>query len=161
MIDKKIWIVGTLNIAIMFTACTTNEPKPKKMTPQEIKYEQVIKKTIDDCKEQGVELDNKRTSDFVHKFPKKEIDEIVKVTNKLPKKNCLFFKDEISVEKEEKAKEVVTKAIDECKAFGIELNEEALTKRAMKIPLFVIKKMLAANGSTTEQECNVMRDKFK
>lgn len=148
----------------VFLGCVGNEPKSevkKELSTQEKKYQQVTMKTITDCKEQGIELDEKRTSAFINKFPKENIDKIAAVSKKMPKDNCQFFADEISEEKVTKVNELVSKSMKACKKYGIDLNEGFLQKKASRIPLFLIKKLLASQASTSQKECQVLHDKSK
>ena len=165
MNQKKILITLTLSSLFFFLGCTGNEPKKEEIkqevTPEEVKYSKVVHKTIDDCKKHGIVLDEGRTSKFVHRFPQADIDKIITIERELPKKNCQFFADETSVEKEEKIETLVTKAISSCKKFNVTLNEQALRKRAVKIPLVIIKKMLATTNNTSDAECQEMALQFK
>lgn len=163
MINKKV-ILLSISSMLIFFGCAGNEVKvqPKKeLTVQEKKYQQVTLKTISDCKEHGIELDEKKTTTFINNFPEEDIDKIVAVTKKMPKKNCQFFADEISEEKVNKVNELVSKTMNACKEFGVNLNESFLQKKASRIPLFIIKKVLATQGAASQKECQAMYDKSK
>ena len=164
MINKKKVLVG-LSVASMLLlvgcAGTNEEVKPKEVSPEEAKYDLVLKKTLKDCKAHEVVLDEKKTSNFIHKFSKEEIEKAMKITREIPKKNCLFIADEISDEKDEKVKLFVNKAKERCMEFGVELSSEKLTKQANKIPLFVIKKILENPNESTEKECKSMELRYK
>jgi len=169
--QKSIFVTLTLTSSMfLFLGCMGNTPTketPKVeapnreetqqlMTPLEVKYAKVVEKTIGDCKKHGISLDENRTSKFVHRFPQADIDKIITITRDLPQKNCQFFADETSVEKEEKIETLVAKAISSCKVFNVELNENALRSRATKIPLIIIKRMLATTNETSSAECQEM-----
>ena len=178
--QKKVAVAITVSSLFLFLGCTGAEPQketPKNETPtvetsvsktpqietssNESKYAQVVNKTITDCKKHGIVLDEGRTGKFVHRFPQADIDKIVTITQELPKKNCQFFADETSVEKEEKIETLVSKAISSCKTFNVTLNEEALRQRAVKIPLVIIKRMLESTNTTSSAECQEMALQFK
>ena len=169
MNKKSLFIAMSVGSMLLFLGCTGNEPQKeevksevvavKELSADEKKYQLVIKKTIDDCKEHQVVLDEERITAFVHKFPQSDIDKIVTIETKLPKANCQFFADETSVDKEVKVKELVSKTLSACSEYGVNLNEEFLFKKASRIPLFVIKKVLAATNKTTEEECKGMKAK--
>ena len=164
MINKKKVLMG-LSVAsmLLLLGCvgSNEEVKPKVVSPEEAKYNLVLEKTLKDCKIHDVKLDEKRTSDFIHKFSKEEIDKAVKITREIPKKNCLFIADEISDEKGEKVKLFVKKAKERCQEFGVELSSEKLTKQANKIPLFVIRKILENSNESTKEECTAMEVRYK
>ncbi len=150
----------------LFLGCAGEKPSPtsetkKELTEQEKKYEQVLDKTINDCKENGIELNRERTEKFVGKFSPEDINKIVTITKKIPKRNCQLFADETSLEKEEKVKVAVTKTVDECKALGVELDKEAVNAHISKIPLFVIKKVLEANRASSKEDCEKMKSVLK
>ena len=166
----------TLGISgLLFLGCAGEKPSPstssstssetkekvstpkKELTEEEKKYAQVVEKTINDCKEHGIELNQERTEQFVGKFSPEDIDKIVTITAKIPKRNCQLFADETSLEKVEKVKVAVTKTVDECKALGVELDREKVEKHISKIPLFVIKKVLEANRASTKEDCEKMK----
>ena len=168
--QKKILITLTLGSMFLFLGCTGAEPKKEETkevlvksepTPEELRYNKVVNKTINDCKKHGIVLDEGRTSKFVHRFPQADIDKIITIERELPKKNCQFFADETSVEKEEKIETLVNKAISSCKQFNVELKEEALRKRAIKIPLVIINRMLTTTNTTSDAECKEMALQFK
>ena len=164
MISKKKVLMGlSITSMILLLGCSgkSDEVKPKELSPDEEKYNLVLAKTLKDCKVHEVILDENRASEFIHKFSKEEIEKAVSVTKELPKKNCLFIADEISEEKDEKVKMFVDKARDRCKEFGVELSAEKLTKKANKIPLFVIRKILENPNESTEQECKAMELRYK
>jgi len=165
MNQKKILITLTLSSMFLFLGCTGNELKKEEvkqeLTAEELKYTKVVNKTINDCKKHGILLDEGRTSKFVHRFPQADIDKIVTINRELPQKNCQFFADETSLEKEEKIETLVSKAISSCKKFDVTLNEQALRKRAVKIPLVIIKRMLASTNNTSNAECQEMALQFK
>jgi hypothetical protein len=169
MSKKKIIVAMSMGSMFLFLGCSGKEPSKeevkvehrevKELSVNEKKYALVVKKTVDDCKEHQIMLDEKRITAFVNKFPQSDIDKIVTIETKLPKANCQFFADETSVEKEEKVKEIVAKTLSACSEFGVNLNEKFLFKKASSIPLFVIKKVLAATNKTTENECKGMKAK--
>ena len=167
MINKKNIMALSLIGIMAMTGCAGTAPKKEEVvkeevavSPEKAKYNLVVKKTIDDCKEQGVELDEKRTDAFINKFPQSEIDKIVTITHKLPKKNCLFFADEISEEKEQKVEEIVRKTIKQCKEYTINLDETLLTEKAKGIPLFILRRILAKEKLSTEAECQHMAERY-
>ncbi len=171
---KKILTIGVSGL--IFLGCAGEKPSPtseakkeiteakkeiseskKELTEQEKKYEQVVNKTINDCKENGIELDRERTEKFVGRFSPADINQIVTITKKIPKRNCQLFAEETSLEKEEKVKVAVKKTVDECKALGVELDKEAVKEHISKIPLFVIKKVLEANRASSKEDCEKMK----
>ena len=153
----------------IFLGCAGDKPSPssapkkevtqpiKELSQQEKKYQQVVDKTINDCKEHGIELNPERTEKFVGKFSSEDIDKIVTIKTKIPKRNCQLFSDETSLEKVEKVKVAVTKTVNECKSLGVDLDTEAVQKHISKIPLFVIKKVLEANRASTKEDCAKMK----
>jgi len=171
MSKKKLFVAIGMGSMLLFLGCSGKELSKeevksdtsvvKELSVEEKKYDLVIQKTINDCKEHQIVLDEKRITAFVHKFPQADIDKIVTIEKKLPKANCQFFADEISVEKEEKVKEITKKTLNSCSEYGVSLNEEFLFKKASSIPLFVLKKVLASTTKTTEKECQVMKSKEK
>jgi len=134
---------------------------PKEVSPLEKTYNQVLDKTVKDCKAQGVVLDEKRVDVFLHKFSEDEINKAAQIDKEIPKKNCLFIADEVSDEKQEKVKEFVQRAKGRCEEFGIELSSQKLTAQAQKIPLFIIKKILEKPNESTQEECLQMEKKYK
>ena len=154
---------------LLFLGCAGDKPSPstetkkevtepkKELSEQEKKYAQVVDKTINDCKEHGIELNPERTKKFVGQFSAVDIDKIVTITTKIPKPNCQGFAVETSLEKVEKVKVAVTKTVDECQALGVELDTEKVEKHISKIPLFVIKKVLEANRESTKEDCEKMK----
>ena len=171
---KKILAIGISGF--IFLGCAGDKPSPlskskkelsepkkevveqkKELTEQEKKYEQVVDKTINDCQEHGIELNQERTKKFVGRFSPTDINKIVTITTKIPKRNCQFFADETSLEKEEKVKVAVTKTVDECKALGVDLDKKAVAEHIIKIPLIVIKKVLEANRTSTKEDCEKMK----
>ena len=164
---KKLLTIGVSGF--LFLGCVGDKPSPKpevkkeltkpkkELTEQEKKYEQVVNKTINDCKEQGIELNPKRTKKFVSKFSPMDINKIITITAKIPKRNCQLFEQETSLEKEEKVKVAVTKTVDECKTLGVDLDTEAVERHISKIPLFVIKKVLEADRDSTKESCEKMK----
>jgi len=164
---KRLLTIGVSGF--IFLGCAGDNPSPlskakkevtetkKELSEQEKKYEQVVDKTINDCKEHGIELNKERTKKFVGKFSPVDINKIITITTKIPKRNCQLFADETSLEKEEKVKIAVTKTVDECKALGVDLDEKAVEKHISKIPLFVIKKVLEANKASTKADCEKMK----
>ena len=168
---KKILIIGVSGF--LFLGCVGEKPAPsskskksvtkvkKELTEQEKKYEQVVDKTINDCKENGIELNRERTKKFVSKFSPADINKIVTIKKRIPKPNCKLFADETSLEKEEKVKIAVAKTVNECKALGVDLDEGAVKEHISKIPLFVIKKVLDANRTSTKEDCEKMKSVLK
>ncbi len=164
---KKLLTIGISGF--IFLGCVGDKPSPtpeikkeikkpqKELTEQEKKYEQVVNKTINDCKEHSIELNRERTQKFVGRFSPVEIDKILTITTKIPKRNCQLFADETSLEKEEKVKVAVDKTVNECKALGVDLDEKAVKEHISKIPLFVIKKVLEANRASTKTDCEKMK----
>ncbi len=171
---KKILIIGASGF--LFLGCLASKPdsisepkqeqsrakkeviKPKKeLTEQEKRYEQVVNKTINDCQEHGIELNKERTEKFVGRFSPTDINKIVTIIAKIPKRNCQLFADETSLEKEQKVKVAVSKTVNECKALGVDLDKNAVEEHIMKIPLFVIKKVLEANRPSTKEDCEKMK----
>ena len=164
---KKLLTIGISGF--LFLGCAGDKPSPtseakkelsepkKELTEQEKKYEQVVDKTINDCKEHSIELNRERTEKFVGKFSQADIDKIVTITTKIPKRNCQLFSDETSLEKVEKVKVAVTKTVDECKTLGVDLDAKAVEKHISKIPLFVIKKVLEANRASSKEDCEKMK----
>ena len=164
---KKLLTIGVSGF--LFLGCAGDKPSPsseskkevteppKELSAQEKKYEQVVAKTINDCQEHGIELNQERTAKFVGKFSPADIDKIVTITTKIPKRNCQLFADETSLEKVEKVKVAVTKTVDECKALGVELDREKVEQHISKIPLFVIKKVLEANRESSKEDCQKMK----
>ena len=164
---KRLLTIGISGF--LFLGCAGDEPSPtnntkkelsepkKELTEQEKKYGQVVDKTINDCKEYGIELNPERTEIFVGKFSPVDIDKIVIITTKIPKRNCQLFADETSLEKVEKVKIAVTKTVDECKTLGVDLDTEAVEKHISKIPLFIIKKVLDADRASTKEDCEKMK----
>ncbi len=154
---------------LIFLGCAGDKPSPtsevkkeitqhsKELTEQDKKYEQVVNKTINDCKENGIELNPERTKKFVGRFSPADIDKIITITTKIPKRNCQLFADETSLEKVEKVKVAVTKTVNECKALGVDLDTKAVEAHISKIPLFVIKKVLEANRASTKEDCEKMK----
>ena len=162
---KKVLFTLALS-GFVFLGCAGTETKPaskpkKELTAQETKYNQVVDKTINECKEHGIELNRERTEKFVGRFTQADIDKIVTITKKLPKRNCELFADETSLEKIEKVKVAVSKTVDECKALGVDLDAKAVENHIMKIPLFVIKKVLEANRASTQEDCSKMDSLLK
>ena len=168
---KKILTIGVSGF--LFLGCVGDKPSPtseakkevievkKELTEQEKKYEQVVDKTINDCKENGIELNRERTKKFVSKFSPADINKIVTIKKRIPKPNCKLFADETSLEKEEKVKVAVTKTVGECKDLGVDLDKEAVKEHISKIPLFVIKKVLDANRTSTKEDCEKMKSVLK
>ncbi len=168
---KKILIIGVSGF--LFLGCVGEKPVPsskskkgvtkvkKELTEQEKKYEQVVDKTINDCKENGIELNRERTKKFVSKFSPADINKIVTIKKRIPKPNCKLFADETSLEKEKKVKIAVAKTVNECKALGVDLDEGAVKEHISKIPLFVIKKVLDANRTSTKEDCEKMKSVLK
>ena len=161
---KVLWTLALSGFIFLGCAGTETQPAPKpkkELTAQEAKYNQVVDKTINECKEHGIELNKERTEKFVGRFSQADIDKIVTITKKLPKRNCELFADETSLEKIEKVKVAVSKTVDECKALGIDLDAKAVENHIMKIPLFVIKKVLEANRASTQEDCSKMDSLLK
>ncbi len=166
-------VISTLALSgFVFLGCAGTETKPapkselkaepkKELTAQEVKYNKVVEKTINECKEHGIELNHERTEKFVGRFTPADIDKIITITKKLPKRNCELFADETSLEKVEKVKVAVKKTVDECKALGVDLDAKAVENHIMKIPLFVIKKVLEANRPSTKEDCSKMASILK
>lgn len=164
---KKLLTIGVTGF--LFLGCMGDNPTPtsdankklsepkKELTEQEKKYQKVIDKTINDCKENGIELNQERTEQFVKRFSQADVDKIVTITAKIPKRNCQLFSDETSLEKVEKVKVAVKKTVEECNILGVKLNKEAVEKHISKIPLFVIKKVLEANKDSTKEDCVKMK----
>ncbi len=164
---KRLLTIGLSGV--LFLGCAGENPTPtdevkkevieqsKELTDQEKKYAQVVDKTINDCKEHGIELDRERTKKFVGRFSPTDINQIVTITKKIPERNCKLFADETSLEKVEKVKVAVTKTVDECKALGVELDREKVEQHISKIPLFVIKKVLEANRESSKEDCQKMK----
>ncbi len=171
---KKILLIGVTGF--IFLGCLASKPSSisepkqeqsevkkevtkatKELSEQEKKYAQVVNKTINDCKENGIELNQERTEKFVGRFSPADINKIVTITAKIPKRNCQLFAAETSLEKEEKVKVAVEKTVNECKALGVDLDTKAVEAHIMKIPLFVIKKVLEANRASTKEDCEKMK----
>ena len=164
---KKLLTIGISGF--IFLGCAGEKPSPKaetkkevkepqkELTEQEKKYEQVVNKTINDCKEHSIELNRERTKKFVGRFSPVEINKILTITTKIPKRNCQLFADETSLEKEKKVKVAVDKTVNECKALGVNLDKQAVKEHITKIPLFVIKKVLEANRASTKEDCEKMK----
>jgi len=166
MSKKKILVAISMGSMLLFLGCAEKEVKPEvtpaiEFTGNAKKYDLVIQKTINDCKEHQIILDENRITAFVHKFPESDIDKIITIKTKLPKENCQFFADETSSEKGQKVKELVSKTLSACSSYGVNLDEKFLFNKASSIPLFILKKVLAAKNKSTEEECKSMKAKEK
>jgi hypothetical protein len=158
--NKMLIIVLILAVAV-FTGCSEkNIEKEKRIEANDV-YTFVIKKSIRECKEHSIILNEKRTNDFMRRSPKNTIEKTAKQKGKTPKKLCLFFADETSDKKIEKVNEFTSKMINGCKKFGVTLSKEKIHDKIENLPLFVIKKGLALGDETSIEECELMGKKYK
>jgi hypothetical protein len=153
--------LGTLT----FLGCAENnvvkDEVVKEISQSEKKYIIVIEKSLKDCKEYGIVLDEKRTSEFMHRSPAKTIEKAAKNKAKTPKKLCQFFEEETSDEKIVNIEAFTSKIMNACEKVGVTLPKEKIHKKITNLPFFVIKKGLAMQNETTVEECELMEKKYK
>ena len=151
--------------ALAFLGCAENtfvkDEVVKEVSENEKKYIIVIEKSLKDCKEHGIILDEKRTNDFMRRSPQATIEKTASDTRKMPKKLCQFFAGETSLEKIENVEKFTAKIINTCQALGVTLPKEKIHKKITNLPFFVIKKGLAMKNKTTVEECELMAKKYK
>lgn len=133
----------------------------KEVSQSEKKQILVIKKSIEDCKEHGIILNEERTSTFIRRSPQTTIDKTAADTRKMPKKLCQFFAGETSLEKIESIKAFTSKIINACAKIDVTLPKEKIHDKITNLPFFVIKQGLAMKNETTTEECKLMKKKYQ
>ena len=153
--------LGTL----AFLGCAENnvvkDEIVKEVSESEKKYMLVVNKSLDDCKEHGIILDEQRTNDFMRRSPQATIDKTAADTRKMPKKLCQFFAGETSLEKIESIDAFTSKIMNACEKVAVTLPKEKIHDKITNLPFFVIKKGLAMKNETTVEECELMQQKYK
>ncbi len=149
---------------LFLVGCTTD--KIAKEAPAEVKKEEsiysvVIQKSLKECQEHNISLDEKRITQFMHRSPRATIEKAANQKEKMPQKLCRFFAQETSDEKLEKVEEFTEKVVNGCKKVGVMLPNEKIYHKIQTLPLFVIKEGLALNSKPTTQECEMMKQKYE
>ena len=156
--------LGLIIISLLFFGCAkTNVGKDsnsKNSMKKDDPYAIVISKSIKDCKAYEILLDEKRTSDFMRKSPRKTIVEAANNKNKTTRKLCHFFAEETSLEKVEKANEFTSRIINGCEKVGVPLAQDKIHKKVSTLPFFVVKKALTLQVETSVEECELMKKKY-
>ena len=160
------FLVITLTFGtLMFLGCSeknvVNDKVKKEVSENEKKYIVVIKKSLMNCKEHGIILDERRTNDFMRRSPQSTIDKTAADTRKMPKKLCQFFAEETSLEKIEKIDAFTSKIMNACEKVGVTLPKEKIHSKITNLPFFVINRGLAMKNETTVEECELMAKKYK
>jgi len=161
---KRILITGFVSTLLFLGCAEQNVVKDKVLqkTPKSNDgYAILANKSIADCKTYDILLDEKRIHAFMRKSPQKTIDKALKDKEKTSKKLCLFFADETSVEKIEKAKEFSAKVLGKCKEVGVSLPKEKIHEKISNLPFFMIKKGLMINNKASVKECELMKKKYE
>ena len=156
---NKILTMALIAGSVLFVGCAKDEPK-KDAEPKDI-YAIVVNKSINECKEYNIILDEKRTNDFIRRTPKATIEKAAKETARTPQKLCQFFAEETSLEKAEKVNEFTTKLVTSCQEHGVTLSKEGIHNKVHNLPFFVIKKGLAMKNKSSLEECELMEKKYK
>jgi len=133
----------------------------KELSKSDDIYAYVITKSINDCQEYNITLNEKRINDFIHQSPKSTIEKASKEEGKTPKKLCQFFAEEISDKKIEKVNIFTSKIINSCEKLGVTLFKDAIHRKIQNLPLFIIEKGLAMGDETSVKECALMKKKYQ
>lgn len=162
---NKFLVLTTLVGSLLFTACSEKniaKDETLKVTDKSMdNYDIVIAKSIKDCQEHNIILNEERTDEFIRRSPLQTIEKAAKKTAQTPKKLCRFFAEETSLEKIEKVKEFTAKVIAKCVKLGVTLPKEKIYKRITKLPFFMIKKGLLIDNEASVKECEIMKKKYE
>ena len=160
--NKKISIALTVG-GLLFLGCAekniTKDSTLKEASSNNDVYSVVVAKSIRECQEHGITLDEDRTNAFMRRSPKATIEKAAVQEAKTPKKLCQFFSEETSLEKVKQVAMFTSKIITGCKQHGVELAKETIYSKVQKLPFFVIKKGLAMQGQSSLEECQLMGKK--
>ena len=148
--------LGTL----AFLGCANNKVVKDEVAVDD-NHRIVAKKSIQDCKEHNIILDEKRTTAFMRRSPIETIKKAVKNKEKIPLKLCQFFAEETSLEKIEKIDAFTSKIMNACEKVGVTLPKEKIHNKITNLPFFVIRKGLAMKNETTVEECELMKKKYE
>ena len=162
--NKMLGIVLILLVFLVMGCTEKNITKDKmvnEVSKNKDKYDLVITKSINDCKEHNITLNEERTNDFMRRSPQSIIDKTAADTRKIPKKLCQFFADETSLEKIEHIDAFTSKIMSSCKEVGVTLAKEKIHNKITNLPFFVIKKGLEMKNKTTAQKCKLMQKKYQ
>lgn len=147
--------------SLLFVGCAEKKLSKDKVSKNDDNYTIVINKSIKDCAEHNIILDEKRTNDFMRKSPKKTIDKAAAKKEKTAKELCQFFAEETSLEKVKKADEFVEIIVKSCDKVGVILPREGIEKQVKSLPFFVIRKGLSMQKDSSLEECRLMEEKYK
>lgn len=158
--NKKLLITGVMT-SLLFLGCSEKTVVKDETVKSMDSYDIVIAKSIKDCKEHNIILNEERTNEFMRRSPLKTIEKAAKQTAQTPKKLCMFFAEETSLEKVEKIDEFTAKVVGKCEKVGVTLPKDKIHEKITNLPFFVIKKGLAMQNEASLKECEVMKKKYK
>ncbi|CAA6823221.1 MAG: Unknown protein [uncultured Sulfurovum sp.] len=162
--NKTLLLTITISSLVLIGCGQKNVSKEetvKELSPKNDKYAQVVQKSLKDCKEHNILLDEARTDAFMHRSPEETISKAAESKVKTSKKLCQFFADETSLKKEAKVEEFTSKIVNGCQGVGVNLSKENIHKKIKNLPFFVIRKGLAMQKETSLQECELMQKKYQ
>jgi len=146
---------------LLLVGCAQTGIDKKEVTKSDDNYTLVINKSIKDCAEYEIFLNEKRTNHFMRRSPKKTIDKASIRSEKTPQKLCQFFAEETSLEKIEGAKKLAGRIIVSCEKVGVALPKEGIENKVRNLPFFIIKKGLSLEKDSSLEECELMKEKYQ
>ncbi len=158
--NKELCTVVILG-SLLFIGCAEKNVVKEEVVKSDDNYSIVITKSIKDCKEHNIILDEQRTNIFMRKSPKATIDKAAKSEVKANKKLCTFFAEETSLEKIEKIDEFTSVILKGCEKVGVSLPKENIHKKVQNLPFFVIRNGLLRKGDASLEECEFMKKKYR
>ena len=158
-------LISIILSSLVFLGCSEKNVPIDEASKQGVEandmYAKVIAKSIKDCKEHNIVLDEKRTNEFMRQSPKATIEKAAKETENTSKKLCQFFEIETSLKKVKSVEAFTSKVIKSCEKVGVILSKDNIHKKVKNLPFFIIKKGLKMQRENSLDECKLMEEKSK